>query len=455
MANLPGSFAQSQASYGLLSDLNYLSVNYGTYKTFVEKYPALAKSNYIIGAEASGAGVWTPTRVFYHWEPKGKTLPMFNITANSTAAAGLPITVTLTAGSHTNAGAKSPIAIGYVFENSTTRQVYRVTAVNQTVAGAHTATLQIDTAAAVPLVTAATDSLLYRGRAVVEEASTYVNGLYRENVRLSNECRTVRDDMEFTDRLLMEKIENPAGGHYYKNDQLNNVFTPRFAAVQEMDLMFGHSADGLGTANNSSAKGLIQDIETNGTTLTHSATLAATFWQSAKRLIEAEGYSNEYDVLQDPEFFMKVQDYLGTTFNNGAVIYCAPEKSSKPIEIAQNFKSFDIYGIKYNFQQYDYFNNAKMFGAPVSTAATLTGYSNYGIMIPQGDAPDANTGAPVKRFGVRYQAEKEGDAAIQMWTTGAFSPENKTPVRELRVHAACDKGIETFGIQGFLSVNLT
>ena len=56
MANLPGSFAQSQASYGLLSDLNYLSVNYGTYKTFVEKYPALARSNYILGAEAAGAG---------------------------------------------------------------------------------------------------------------------------------------------------------------------------------------------------------------------------------------------------------------------------------------------------------------------------------------------------------------------------------------------------------------
>jgi len=455
MANLPGSFAQASASYGLLSDLNYLSTEHGTYKSFVEKYPALARSNYIIGAEASGAGVFAPTRIFSHWEPKGKTLPFFTITANSTAAAGLPITVTLTAASHTNAGAKSPVAIGHVFENSTTRQIYRVTAVNKAAAGAHTATLQIDTAAAVPLVTAATDSLLWRGRALVEEASTFADGMNRENVRLANECRTVRLDLEFTDRLLMEWIQNPAGGHYYKNDQINNVFTPQFAAVQEMDLMFGHTADGLGAANNSNGRGLIQDIETNGTTLAHSATLADTFWRSAKRLIEAEGYSNEYDVLQDPEFYMSVQSYLGTAFNNGAVIYCAPEKSSKPMEIAQNFKSFDVYGIKYNFQQYDYFNAAKMYGTPVSTAATLTGYYNYGIMIPQGEVPDAKTGAPVKRFGVRYQAESEGAPAISMWTTGAYSPENKTPVRELRVHAACDKGIESFGIQGFLSVNLT
>lgn len=453
MAQLPGSFATPKAQYSLLSQLNYLSDEHGTYKKFIEKYPALAKSSYILMQEGSGNGVFTPTRQYRHWEPIGKTLPTFNVTTTTTAAAGLPITVTLTAGSHTSAGTLSPIAVGLVYENSTSRQEYRITAINQTVAGAHTATLQVINTTDVPLVTATVDYLLYRGRVLVEEGSDRGTTVQRQSVSISNEIRTIREDMSFTDRVLFEMTANPEGGYYYKSAQID-VQSQRFIATQEMDLMFGKTANGLGV-NNSNGRGLIQDIETFGTSVGVVTTVDAAFWASLKRQIEAEGYSDTYDFLLDPELNIKIDDYLGTAYNNGAIIYMKPEESNKPMEVARNFRSYNIYNIKYNLLGYDYFNAAKMYGTPVSTATTLTGYYNYGVLIPQGEVPDAKTGAPVKRFAVRYSAESEGKPAIEMTTTGLYSPINQTTVAECVVTTITNKGIDTFGINGFLSVNLT
>lgn len=445
MANIPGSWAAAQGTYQQLSDLSMLSVRWGTWPTFIEKYPSLVAQSYILQAEGSGAGLYTPTRQFRHWEPNGKTLPQFVAVAGVTGGgAGAAITVTLTAGSHISSGALSPVAIGYVFENSRSGQVYRVSAVNKTVAGAHTATLVITDSAVIASVNI-NDVLIYRGPVLREEASTALDSEFRHEVAVTGECRTIRDDMTFTDRNLFEKTENPSGNYKFFNAQVNGVMTPRFVAIQEQDLMLGVSANNLGV-NNSAGRGLVPQVRAGGTQVPGSAVDAA-FWQSVKRRVAAEGYSNEYDLLADTELYMQIQDYIGTAFNNGAIIYEEPASSKKPMDIARNYKSFNIHGVKFNLLDYYYFNQHASHGVPL---ASTTSYDVFGLFIPQGEAPDAKTGAPVKRFAVRYEAENEGDAAVQSFEYGGMADANKNGTLTKSVVMHTNKGIETFAVNGYL-----
>lgn len=439
-----GTTSVDQASLGLLTDMSLLSEQWGTYPEFIEKYPTLAASSYILKTEASGAMKYTETQKYTHWEPAGHDLPYIQSTADVSGAAGADITITLSSDSHTDSGSRSPIAVDFVFRNETSGQVYQVVSVDKSTPGAHQATLRVKGSSDVPSVEAV-DYLTYQGNSFVEEGSDESDGLYRESVPISGYCRIIRSDKKFTDLSMFEKVASPEGGYKFKNAQMEFERTRHFMQVQEINLMFGEESTNLGSKN-SKAKGLMTQMkEYNPTGLASGATMDATFWEGAKRYFDAEGYSKEFDILMDTEAEIKTYAYLRSEYDNGAIIYQGPSESGRPMELASQFKSYNIDGLVYNFHNYAYFNASRTHGLPVGTAAQ---FSNTMAFIPLGTVIDER-GVPMKRFTVRYQAESEGEPAIKTGTTGFYSPYQTSGEAVTKFHAIAYKGLQTFGLNGF------
>lgn len=446
MATIPSAGARPQATRQLLTDLGLITER--SYDQFVAKYPSVVADNYIVGKESvSGNLIFTPNRRFYHWEDLGKTLPAFRITGAVTGLAGADVTVTLAAGSHYNSGADSPIAPGYEFTDNTTNRTYLIVSVNKSVASAHTAVLRPAKAAGATSI-AAGEQLNYKGRPHTEEGSTKKQGLFSREEKIYGEASTIRTDIEFTDLSMFEKTDlpdSPAGYSYYKIRQLDKE-VERFSAVQELQLMLGDSTDNLGaTGQNSNSTGLVQQAIGRGQSANQAA-VDADLFRVLKRKVEAEGYSNEYHGLLDTELEIKVQDYLKGNYPAGQVVY-ASFNGNKEVALAQNFESYNIYGINYHFKSYKYFNAARTYGADIGTGY----WSNFGIWIPQGTAMDPKTGKLVNRFAVRYQAEKAGDPIIRVGQDGMFAePPIGTDAR-LTVSHITYKGIETMGMNGYIT----
>lgn len=447
LAAQPSATSRPQATRQLLTDLGLL--NPRSYPEFIEKYPSIVQDNYIVGMESTGKILYTPNRVFYHWESLGKVLPAFRVNGGGspvTGSAGADVTVTLTAGSHYNSGADSPVAQGYEFTDNTTNRTYLVISVNKGTPSAHTAVLRPNKQSGATSI-ADGEQLNYKGRPHTEEGSGKKQGLFAREEKITGEATTIRTDQEFTDLNMFEKTDipdSPAGYSFYRIRQTDKE-TERFSAVQELQLMLGDSTDNLAaTGQNSAATGLVQQIFGRGQAVNQSA-VDAEYFRALKRRIEAEGFSSEYHLLADTELEIKVQDYLKGNYPAGQVVY-ASFNGSKDVALSQNFESYNIYGINYHIKSYKYFNAARTWGADLQTGF----FNSFGIFIPQGEGVDPHTGLKVGRFTVRYQSTGEGGPIVMVGSEGMFAEPKVGVEAVLRVSNVTYKGIESFGLNGYL-----
>lgn len=431
-----------------LSDLSMLVER--SYPEFIKKYPAIAASCYIMGREANGDVHYTDNKRFFQWSPRGKNVPSFKASAavNPGASTG---TITAGAAYYLVAGTLSPLANGHVYRNDTNGQIYRLTNVNTTTANAHTATITETTGANIAIAT--TDLLVFYPTVVGEKSGTQ-EGIYRAQLKVENWCATIKQSKEFTDWALFERVDSPGNtGSYKIKDSEMQEQIELFMYQQEMLLMFQPAYTNIaGVVNQHNA--LIPQVIASGQTDTTSTLINANYFDNIRRLIDAEGYAPAYDALLNIELRMKLENFMASTYNNGAIVYKAMDSEAYPgqgMEINRNFKAYDIHGLQFNFKTYDFFSSPKMYGAAPNTGL----WNNAGLFIPRGETIDPETKVNVPRFRVRYQAEKAGDPAVRMRLTGGMAPVPTSDVENLVVSHVATKGVQAFGLNGYFYTKLS
>lgn len=417
----------------IMTDLGYL--NERTMPDYVKKYKGLAASSYILKLEAQGALKRADNNKISYWTQKGKNVPSFKVAALVTGSgAGADITVTVASGYHQSG--LSPVAPGHYFRNDTTGQVYKVISVNSTAPTAHTAVLRITDETLTASI--ATADVLIFAPTVVGEASGSQETILATDEKLTNYMASIKTTMRFTDWSLMEETDIKG---LWKPKQMARE-NERFIYQQEDLLMFGKPFTNIADATNLH-KGLVPLVQEFGQSDTSSTAINEAYFQNQARLIDAEGYANEYDALMHINYRQRWETAVAGLFPNGAIEYNS-DGSKGPLEVARNFKSFDIYGIKTNALNYDYFSSAKMAGAPINTGI----YNNACLMIPKGEGVDPD-GFNVPRLQIRWN-QAESDSPILMRATGGLSPNKTNDIEELVISHVAHKGVQPFGLQGFL-----
>lgn len=448
-----GSYSQSQANKSVLSLLGLINLN--TVDKLVEKYGNAASDNYLVMKSTMGALSKATNDEFYHYEKAGRTMP--KIVVNATVAApgaGVAGTITLksTVSYPTGITSKSPVATGQHWRNLTNGHVYEVGTVVKTSDGAHTAVMTPLKAATNAAFTA-DDEFLYLGYPKKGEASTAGDGIYPVYDKITGYITTISHGCSFTDKELQEKIDIPDQPYYQlgvMKDQEEIMLRS-----EELELMFGISADNV-TVDNSHT-GLLTRIAASGTTITNSGAVDIDLFKKMKRQKEAEGFSNEYDFLVDPELRMKIEDFVALNLggSGGGGIKYGEFNGSKSIDVNRNFGKLNYYGLQLNLLDYAYFNPAKVWGATVNSGI----YVNYGAMIPCGFGADAKTGTKVPRFGIKYQpipvnGSMDGGDIVHVKRTGGLAANPTSQVNELNVSWTTYKGLQTFGLNAYNIVDL-
>lgn len=446
----PNAFSTSSMTSGTITDLSLLNSLTSTYDGFINKYPLLSKQSYILMTEAQGKIKFTENRKFYWNEKLGKALPAFVANANVSAPSPLtdPVVVTLGSGSYYKSGTLSPVAVGQIYRNERNGNRYEVTAVNKTTPNAHTVTLRPTATPSAGNVVAG-DSFTFQVM-LAKEASTTKDGLYIDQEQLSNELVTIRTFQKYTDwaKQNVTQIKDTAG-NFMGIEKLNDPMEiERFLQMQETYLMSGAAitnSDDLDTTN----VGLLDSVDEQYTTAT---TIDNAFFAELRRRSDANGYTNNYDMLYDTELMIKVSNYLQSSFNNGAIINVGPNESGKPMSIASNFRSYSIYGLQYNFLDYAFFNSAQVWGIDPEQGF----YKNFALCVPQGLGSDFKTGEKIPHFGIRYttvDGSPNGEI-IKVIKTGGLAPTPTDQELSVTVSHTTNKAVQVFAANGYLKIDL-
>ncbi len=411
----------------LISDLNI--INLRTRDEFFDKWKFMP---YIEIQELAKAEEKVDNKEYYHYE---SVRPMGFVTANATvvAANGAAAVITLAAGSYAASGTRSLPEIGKIFQNNRTGIEGRVTATNKDTANAHTATF-------VPVVegqsfgVTAGDELLDRGFKYVGEASTYTGTTVTPHEVFTNYCTQIRVDRKFTDLALAEAVDiNFNGQKFYKYKQLAED-NYRFRIHKELLLMDSQLTTNLGYTE-SGSKGIIQQVEANGITETYSGSFSAlAVFASMERKFDSQGAAAEFDILSDTEQNIAIQSAIGQEFSNGAIVY-------DRTDLKYGFKTMEIMNRKYNFMRYLGFTPTALYGT-----ATNGIRSNFGLVLPKGNATDSKTRNKRPYLQIKYQEIEGQKVVITEW--GALSKNGKTPEMILGVGQEAHMSADLFGANG-------
>lgn len=422
----------------ILTDLSLL--NEKTYPEFIKKYPALAKKNYIVTRESQGALKYTPNKKFFHWTQKGKNIPMFKAEADVTALAGATATIEVATAYYESDGYSVPEA-GHYYMNDTNGQLYYIDSVNKTTDLAHTVVLR-NVLAAQAIAIDADDALIFKPT-IVGEASGTQKGIYRVDEKVTNYCATIKTSKSFSDWNLFEKIDKPGFDNSFKAQQMADEYE-LFLYQQEQLLMFIDQFDNVPGVTNQH-RALIPLVKAFGQVDTSSTAINAAFFEGIARLIDAEGYSWEYDGLFNINFGFKWEAFLRTTYGAGGGIVWGKAYEDGPIQINDNFNSYKVNDVKYNWTNYSHFSSANIAGAAVNTGI----YNNAALMIPRGFGVTPE-GTNVPRFAVRWQGESASSPVVRMRATGGLAPTPTDDEEKLTISHTTYKGVDPFGLNGYM-----
>lgn len=421
-----------------------------SYPKFIELYPDLAKQSYIINREANGDTKYTKNKKFYQWQPKGKNVPTLQVLATVTGgSANASATFGVAAGYYIDGGTLSPPAAGQYYFNDSSGQVIYIVSVDDSTPSTHTFVARPATLG--DTISVNTADLLIFYPTIVGEKSISQATIVQNDIKVINECATIKTTKEFTDWALFETMDipnSPQGFSKIKGRQMRNEID-LFAYQQEILLMFTKPTTNVpGVVNNHT--GVIPDVQVNGQSDTSSTVINQAFFDNIRRVMDAEGRSDQYDYLMALEHRMKAENYLATTFTAGAIVYANTDAFKKAgATINRTFKGYDFHGYELFFKTYAYFNSSKY-----SDAAVNSGFYKYAaLLLPRDAGVDPENGKMVPRFSVRYQAQNEGDPAIKFRVTGGLADTATDDTEHLVMSHVATKGIQKFGINGYMWLN--
>lgn len=341
---------------GLISGLNIINVH--AYDKFHETYGFVpyASLAQILGHEEQVA----ENKEFKWYQSRGRALGFVVAVGAVAVAAGAPATITVTSAGHTQSGTKSLPAVGMIFRNARTGVQSRVSAVNKSVASAHTFTLTPVVAAQNASVSAL-DELLCEGFKYLGESSDKTDTIIRNVDKYSNFCTEIRADDTIGDLASAERMEFQINGSYaYVTKQQRDT---DLRLMRELDLLImeGTQTDNLPYVEEGS-NGLIKQVQANGVNGTYTAWSLATY-ATMERALSAVGAPKEYDVLSDNAAMIEMQNSIFTEIGGGAIVYADAAGARGGIDLNRDFQSLKIYGRKYNFTNYGLFDEQTNFGS--------------------------------------------------------------------------------------------
>ena len=410
--------------YGLISGLNIVNVH--AYNKFIEKYNFVP---YMLVNQLAGNESKVENKQYSWYESTGRVMGFVTANADVTVANDAAATITVGAGGYMQSGTKSLPALGGIFYNSRTGVEGRVSATpNKNTANAHTFALT-------PVVTGqntsvlAGDELLFRGFKYLGEQSDKTDTIIRGVSKYSNYCTQIRLDSTIGDLSDAEKIEFQINGnHSYTYKQMQDDSLRGMMELEYL-IMEGTQTSNLPYAEEGS-NGVIKQVQANGINGTYSAWGVTTTFAQLDRALNAAGAPKEYDILSDNASSIEIQNSIFTEINNGAIVYADNAGSRGGVDLNLNFQSLRIYKRKYNFTDYNLFDEAQMYGS-----SGLGLRNRFSLFIPVGSTTGVNekgTSISVPRFGICYQTPFNTNK-WHVADTGLFA-DNPTGTKAERVH---------------------
>jgi hypothetical protein len=423
--------------------------DYGVLKKEVasEFYDAYGDQNFVVDLEMMGKEVESDRQEFSHFRAKGKLMIAIQVATTVTGAlAGDPVTFTLKNTSHTNAGKRSPLRQYEDVQIKSSGVWGKIVSVNPTVANAHTfVVIPKDDTETFNMTN--TDHILLRGNISAGEASDSMVGQDVGIEEVTGSVTEIRDDMQFTDRALMEKMWFKAkGGDTYKYIGMD-ALTRRFLNFQDGALVLGVPISNANiTTNSKGTLGLFPSVDKGGQYVGYAGTnITLDTFHDITRARDISGSAKEFVWLHDTEQGIDVTDGLSTIpqFTNGAINY-GSFGGDKEIALSIGYKSFNVDGINYHFKKYDGMNTTSVYGVQ-------GGYlEKTGYLLPMDNGADGKTGKAVPSLAVRYQ-QVEGQKMIHL-EDGALSSKKNGKKLILDVGMVTYKGLQVFDERRFIKV---
>lgn len=412
--------------YGLISGLNVVNVH--AYDKFIEKYGFMP---YTTVAALSGQEFKSENKQFLWYESHGRYMGFVTASADVTVSNDAAATITVGAGSYSQSGTKSLPSYGYIFYNSRTGVVGRVSAVpNKTTPNAHTFALT-------PVVTGqntsvlAGDELLGRGFEYLGEQSDKTETIIRNIDKYSNYCTELRADDTIGDLASAERVEFQINGNHsftYKQMKDTNF---RLMLEKEYLIMEGTQTSNLPYTEEGS-NGVVKQVQANGINGTYNTWGVTTTFATLERALSSVGAPREYDILSDKTATIEQQNAIFSEINNGAIVFADKTDARGGLDLTRDVNSFKIYKRKYNFIPYDLFDEQTMYGS------SGNGLRNrFSLLIPRGTTSAYGDGAGTKtvslpRFSIMYQTPFGGNK-WHAGQTGLFAEGGATSTKAERV----------------------
>lgn len=404
----------------------------------IEKY---GNENYVFLLDMLGAKLKTENVEYYHYE-KRRSQSAMQVASISPASpgAGVDVTVTFAAGSHSDSGTKSPIRAEEVVQISASGILGKVISVSTTTPSAHTAVVR-PIKAAEAFAPAANDYLFLLGAWHVGENSDKISSRMPIVDKVFNYCTEIRDDFQITDKAAMERIEYSVDGQQNYRYIGTSEMEKRWLNTQEYLTVFSGLITNTNITNGSKGtKGLIDQVVGGGSDLAYTAgSMGVTNFQAVTRELTFNGAGAELHHLADMYQFQEIQRTLFALYPNGAVQWGSVGGSAE-VAAKYGFNSFTIDGFTFHFKKYAPFSPEWTFGV---SPATAPNYRNYGLIIPQGFATQLN-GTKLPAICLRYQ-EIPNAGEISAYETGGLALANKTPKQELWNHMVAHRGVQVAG----------
>lgn len=428
--------------YGLISGLNIVTVH--PYDKFVETRNFVP---YVLVNELAGNVEKTDNKQFLWYQNRGSFMGFVTSSAAVTVADSVSATITVGAGGYSQSGTKTLPAVGMIFYNSRTQVNSRVTATNTTTPNAHTFSIT-------PVVTGqnastvAGDELLGRGFLYLGEQSDKTATIIRNIDKYSNYCTEIRKDTTIGDLSAAERIDFQINGQYsytYKQKQDDDL---ALLLEREYLIMEGTQTNNL-PYQEEGTNGIIKQVQANGINGTYNTWGVTTTFAQLERALSSIGAPKEYDILSDNQSYIEMQNSIFTEINNGAIVYADNAGKRGGMDISRDFDSLKIYKRKYNFTNYQLFDEQAMY-----SSSGLGARYRFMLGIPVGGTSGVNergSTVSVPRLVITYQTPFGGNK-WHMAENGLFADTPTSTKAEKIMTTIGYFGVKCPGVQQYFTM---
>ncbi len=451
----PGVIAYpSGLTTGIFNELNFVVPDWKP-----QLFAKYGNSSYILVREMLGGGMvqedTTTTNTFSHFE-KGRSFGVGIVNADVTGiTSGADVTAVLKSPESYNntAGTQSPFNTGQTVKLRSNGRKAKVGTVTRT-AGAFSIVFTPLGAYSFASGTSTTtlsalDAIeAIGGTQLAGESSLAQLTTQPKFYRYDNTATVLRVGCKTSDLAGMNKTQIDFGGG---NNYIGKL------AVTNMNLQILYSVEdaimeGVPYANtaNTGTVGVLPEVTSRGGEVDYIiGTFGSADFQRVTRVIDNNGGSDEYHLLQDLNQRQNINTTLFGIYPNGMISYGSVGFGSEAA-VAFGFQSFSTDTVSFHFHRYKGFSAPSMFGYIPN--ATLGDYrANFGLGAPQGMTRDAKTDETMAFMEWVYQKNPEIPTTQKYysWAMG-YTQDTKTEEASNNFHQICYVGSRVVAAEQFI-----